>query len=45
MSRRLLKFSDGSSDDYAVATKRRLTALLLVPRLRIVAGTGFRLRA
>jgi hypothetical protein len=27
------------------ATKRRLTALLLVPRLRIVAGTGSRLRA
>jgi hypothetical protein len=26
-------------------TKRRLTALLLVPRLRIVAGTGSRLRA
>jgi hypothetical protein len=27
------------------ATKRRLTALLLVPRLRIVAGTGSKLRA
>ncbi|HKS94601.1 MAG TPA: hypothetical protein VJV74_00550 [Terriglobia bacterium] len=26
-------------------TNRRLTALLLVPRLRIVAGTGSRLRA
>jgi hypothetical protein len=34
-----------SSCAVVFATNRRLTALLLVPRLRIVAGTGSRLRA